>query len=133
MDTPASTEELISFFKALADANRLKIIGLLATKPQTVEALAAQLDLGAPTVSHHLSRLAETGLVYAAAKGYYSEYHLNEKVLEDKARRMLSREALPSFAAGIDTDAFERKVIHDYILPDGSFKTLRIASNQMLL
>lgn len=124
MEPLTPNEELITFFKALADANRLKIIGLLATKTQTVEALAAQLDLGASTVSHHLSRLAETGLVYATAKGYYSEYHLDEKILEEKARRLLSQDALPSLAEGIDTNAFERKVIHDYILPDGSFKTL---------
>lgn len=124
METNPATEELIVFFKALADANRLKIIGLLATQPQTVEALAAQLELSPSTVSHHLTRLAETGLVYARAEGYYSLYHLDEKVLEEKAQRILSRESLPNLAAGVDTNAFDRKVIHDYCSPDGSFATI---------
>ncbi len=124
METNPATEELIVFFKALADANRLKIIGLLATQPQTVEALAAQLELSPSTVSHHLTRLAETGLVYARAEGYYSLYHLDEKVLEEKAQRILSRESLPNLAAGVDTNAFDHKVIHDYCLPDGSFTTI---------
>jgi DNA-binding transcriptional ArsR family regulator len=55
------SEELVTFFKALSDANRLKIIGLLAQKPYSVEELAALLDLKASTVSHHLSKLAKVG------------------------------------------------------------------------
>ncbi|MFN8460530.1 MAG: ArsR family transcriptional regulator [Anaerolineales bacterium] len=39
------SEELVTFFKALADANRLKIVGLLAEKPYSVEELAALLNL----------------------------------------------------------------------------------------
>jgi len=57
------SEELLNFFKALADANRLKIVGLLAQKPHTVEELAALLDIKPSTVSHHLARLSDAGLV----------------------------------------------------------------------
>lgn len=64
--------ELVTFFKALADSSRLKIVGLLAQRPYTVEQLAAMLDLRPSTVSHHLSRLTEAGLVSARAEGYYS-------------------------------------------------------------
>ncbi len=64
--------ELVAFFKALADANRLKIVGLLARQPYSVEELAALLDLKPSTVSHHLSRLAEVGLVSARAESYYN-------------------------------------------------------------
>mgnify|MGYP001061433023 FL=1 len=34
------SEELVTFFKALADSNRLKIVGLLAEKSYSVEELA---------------------------------------------------------------------------------------------
>ena len=57
------SDELLQFFKALADANRLKMVGLLAQHPRSGEELAALLDLKASTVSHHLSRLAGAGLV----------------------------------------------------------------------
>ncbi|MCI0551250.1 MAG: ArsR family transcriptional regulator, partial [Anaerolineae bacterium] len=40
-----SNTELVTFFKALADASRLKIVGLLAEKPYSVEELAALLNL----------------------------------------------------------------------------------------
>jgi hypothetical protein len=45
MDETTRTEELLAFFKALADATRLKIVGLLAQEPRTVEQLAALLSL----------------------------------------------------------------------------------------
>ena len=47
--------ELLGFFKALADGNRLKIVGLLAQGEYTVEQLAEMLDLRPSTVSHHPS------------------------------------------------------------------------------
>ena len=39
------SEELVTFFKALADTNRLKIVGLLAEKAYSVEELAALLQV----------------------------------------------------------------------------------------
>ena len=57
------SDELVGLFKALADANRLKILGLLSQQPYSGEELAALLKLKPSTVSHHLSKLAEVGLV----------------------------------------------------------------------
>lgn len=54
---------ILEFFKALADANRLKIIGLLANQALTVEQLAEMLNLRPSTVSHHLGYLNHVGLV----------------------------------------------------------------------
>ena len=50
---------ILNFVKALADANRLKIVGLLARRPYSGEELAALLDLKPSTVSHHLSKLVK--------------------------------------------------------------------------
>jgi DNA-binding transcriptional ArsR family regulator len=93
--------ELVTFFKALADSSRLKIVGLLAQRPYTVEQLAAMLDLRPSTVSHHLSRLTEAGLVSARAEGYYSVYQLEEKALEEK-------NAPPVLTRGSDRSRRER-------------------------
>ena len=124
MNTSAQTDELLAFFKALADANRLKIVGLLAQQPSTVEQLAAMLELQPSTVSHHLARLAEAGLVSARAEGYYNVYRLETDALEQMAQRLLARETLPAIAADVDLDAFDRKVLRDYTGPDGRLKAL---------
>jgi predicted transcriptional regulator len=118
------SEELVTFFKALADANRLKIVGLLAEKPYSVEELAALLQLKPSTVSHHLSKLAEAELVSSRAESYYSIYQLDKKMLEEKSRSMFSQTELSNVAAEVDADAYDNKVIKDYSKRDGSLKTL---------
>ncbi len=118
------SEELVAFYKALADANRLKIVGLLAGRSYSVEELAALLNLKPSTVSHHLSKLAQVGLVAARAESYYNVYYLEEKALEEQTRRLLSRQDFTTAAAGVDLGTYDRKVIADFSLRDGSLKTI---------
>jgi biotin operon repressor len=118
------SEELVTFFKALADSNRLKIVGLLAEKPYSVEELAELLQLKPSTVSHHLARLSEVGLVQARSESYYNVYRLDQSVLQEKARTMFSQGELSSVVAEVDADAYDKKVIRDYSRRDGSLKTL---------
>ena len=117
-----STEELLEFFKALADGNRLRILGLLARQPLTVEQMAEMLGLRPSTVSHHLQYLSHVGLVSARAEGYYNIYQLEEAALEKLARQLLAKETLPDVAAGVDMDAYDRKVIANFTAPDGRIK-----------
>jgi predicted transcriptional regulator len=118
------SDELVNFFKALADANRLKIIGLLAQQPYSVEELAALLDLKPSTVSHHLAKLAQVGLVSAKTQSYYNVYQLDEKALESKSKSLFSQENLAASVADVDADAYDHKVIKDYARRDGSLKTI---------
>ena len=118
------SEDLVTFFKVLSDANRLKIIGLLAQQPYSVEELAALLDLKASTVSHHLSKLSKVGLVSAKADSYYNVYQLDEKALQEKTRSLFSQENLTASVVDVDADAYDRKVITDYTRKDGSLKTI---------
>lgn len=116
------SEELVNFFKALADANRLKIVGLLAEKPYSVEELAALLKLKPSTVSHHLARLTEARLVTSRAESYYTVYQLDRKMLEEKSRSMFSQTELSTVVADVDADAYDKKVIKDYSRRDGTLK-----------
>jgi predicted transcriptional regulator len=116
--------ELLEFFKAMADANRLRILGLLAQEDLTVEQLSEMLHLRPSTVSHHLSKLAEVGLVSAKASSYYNIYQLENNELEKMAKRLLSGETLPAMAADVDLDAYDQKVVSDYSQKDGRLKTI---------
>jgi biotin operon repressor len=118
------SDELVLFYKVLADANRLKIIGLLAGRSYTGEELAALLKLKASTISHHLSKLAQVGLVGARSESYYNVYYLKEKALEEKTRRLLSRQDFTTAAADVDLDTYDRKVLSDFSRRDGSLKTI---------
>jgi DNA-binding HxlR family transcriptional regulator len=118
------SEELVTLFKALSDASRLKIIGLLAQQPYSVEELAALLNLKASTVSHHLARLVKVGLINARAEGYYSVYQLDKSALESMSRSLFSVEQIATAPADVDLDAYDHKVIADYTRRDGSLKTI---------
>jgi len=118
------SDELVDFFKAFADSSRLKIIGLLAEKPYSVEELASLLELKPSTVSHHLARLTKTGLVTMRMESYYSIYEVDQKMLEEKSRSLFSKENLSSVAAEVDADAYDKKVIKDFTRRDGSLKTI---------
>lgn len=122
MPGETQADELLTFFKALADANRLKIVGLLAQQPYTVEQLSAMLDLGASTVSHHLSSLSHAGLVSAKSEQYYNVYSLNLGAIQAMAQRLLNRDDLPGLAAEVDRDAYDRKVLKAFTRPDGTIK-----------
>jgi len=117
-------EALVQVFKALADNNRIRILGLLSRESLSVEQLAAILGIRASTVSHHLSRLSEAGLVSAQASSYYNLYRLEPKALEAIARRLVAVETLPAVASDIDMDAYDRKVVSDFSLPDGRLKSI---------
>ena len=119
MDTESQHEALLEFFKALADANRLKIVGFLAQRPYTVSELAEALGLSVSTTSNHLSYLAHVGLVTARAKGHYSIYSLETKALQDMARRLLQTENLPRLSRAEDTPAYERKVLNTFTDSEG--------------
>lgn len=116
--------ELLEFFRALADANRLKIIGLLASQALTVEQLAEMLHLRPSTVSNHLQYLRHVELVSARAEGYYNMYRFEEQTLRKMAQRLLQEDTIPSVAADIDLDAYDRKVVANFTDSSGRVKAL---------
>ncbi|HTX99336.1 MAG TPA: metalloregulator ArsR/SmtB family transcription factor [Bacteroidota bacterium] len=131
MAPEADVEELLLFFKALADPNRLRIVGLLASQPHTVEELAAILHLGAPTVSHHLSRLAKARLVDARAEGYYSSYRLRHEQLSTMAKRMLKKDELPQLASDLDLSSYDKKVLSAFLSKDGRIKAFPMQEKKL--
>jgi DNA-binding transcriptional ArsR family regulator len=122
IDMEDQVAELLEFFKALSDANRLKIIGLLAQAEYTVEQMAEILNLRPSTVSHHLSRLSKAGLVSARSESYYNVYSLETKTLEEMSQRLLARETLPAVTADMDMEAYDRKVINTFCDEHGRIK-----------
>jgi DNA-binding transcriptional ArsR family regulator len=127
------TNELLTYLKALADANRLKIVGLLAKQPYTVEQLSAILNLGASTVSHHLSKLSEAKLVSATAQSYYNFYRLETQRYEEMARQLLEMEALPVAITAASEETPEQKVVRNFLTPDGRLKTIPAQQKKLLI
>ena len=107
---------MLSFFKALSDESRLKIVGALSSGEQSVDALASLLGLRAPTVSHHLSKLKEVALVTMRTDGNTHLYQLNVQELRSLSKQLLAPEKLASIGNVVTADAWERKVLGDFLV-----------------
>lgn len=69
--------QLLDALKALSDASRLRIVGLLAEgRKMSVEQLAAALGLTPGTIVHHLKRLRDAGLVQSQPRPPFVDYSL---------------------------------------------------------
>ncbi|MBP7564099.1 MAG: winged helix-turn-helix transcriptional regulator [Candidatus Cloacimonetes bacterium] len=73
-----------SFFKAIADANRRKILQLLR-EHETLSAgeIAQNFDISKPSLSDHLKILKNADLIFSEKKGQYIYYSLNTSVFQD--------------------------------------------------
>jgi ArsR family transcriptional regulator, arsenate/arsenite/antimonite-responsive transcriptional repressor len=75
----ARADELATLYKALADPTRVQIVHILvaAADPVCVCDFTAAFDLGQPTISHHLAKLREAGIVTSFKRGIWAFYQLN--------------------------------------------------------
>ncbi|MGH2449822.1 MAG: ArsR/SmtB family transcription factor [Candidatus Limnocylindria bacterium] len=83
LDAPALSDEeaeaTAMLFKALADPARVKIVNLLATSEDRVCAceFIPALGLAQATVSHHLTKLTDAGLLEREQRGKWAYFSLN--------------------------------------------------------
>ena len=60
----------------------------------------------------------------ARAEGYYSVYQLDKAALETAARGLFSQEQMNAAVEDVNLDAYDRKVLADFTLPDGRLKEI---------
>lgn len=80
-DEAEATAEL---FKALGDPARVRIVNVLATsgEPVCVCNLTEPLGLSQPTVSHHMKKLLDAGLVEREQRGKWAYFSLEPAAIE---------------------------------------------------
>jgi ArsR family transcriptional regulator len=86
--TAAEAEQTAAVFKALADPARVRIVNLLArsSEPACVCELTPTLRLAQPTVSHHLKKLVEAGLLRREQRGVWAYYSLDRAAVARAAQ-----------------------------------------------
>ena len=84
--------QLLLALRALADASRLRLVGLLSARPMAVEELAAASGLSAGTIVHHLKRLEAAGLVESTPRRPYVEYSLRVDRLQAVSKQLAGLE-----------------------------------------
>ena len=77
--TDDEADATASLFRALGDPARVRIVNTLATSPEAVCVceLIEPLGLAQPTVSHHLKKLVEAGLLEREQRGKWAYFSIN--------------------------------------------------------
>jgi len=113
--------QLLQALRALADASRLRIVGLLAGRSMAVEELAAASGLSAGTVVHHLKRLEAVGLVESKPRRPYVEYALRVDRLQELSKQLAGLDRVDEAGAelpgpdGESLPAYDAKVLRTFV------------------
>lgn len=82
---PASDADVLAgLLKALADPVRLRLLRLVAESPDTTVCachLPSALGISQPTLSHHLRKLVDAGLLAREQRGRWAHYRLEAGTL----------------------------------------------------
>lgn len=76
-------ERLANLFKALSDPIRLRLLSRVASHPAGEACVCDIADVGVsqPTVSHHLKKLREAGLLTSQRRRTWVYYRIDQSVL----------------------------------------------------
>jgi hypothetical protein len=120
--------EVLSFVKALASADRLRIVGLLSQDPKRAVEIASALGIHPSEVSRHLEQLKASGVVREAA----GIYDLDEKAIESLARGQFEGKR-PRYEAKDESQEDVRKVLKAYLNADGTIKQIPQEGRKLLI
>lgn len=86
------TKKMAKVFKALSNPNRLELYIQIVKQTEAsyktdcgclISDITKSLNIGAPTISHHLKELSNAELIFTERKGKYLVARVNEKVVNE--------------------------------------------------
>lgn len=119
-------QEMLDFVKALAHADRLKIVGILAQKSARMPEIAAGLSLPTREVFNHLTFLKHVGVVHKKD----DLYELDTNGLQTLARRQFEGKRL-SYTSEPDLEKNSQKVLAAFLNSDGTIRQMPNSRTQM--
>jgi hypothetical protein len=125
-------QETASLFKVLSDPSRLRIIASLNHEPMYVERLSKRLDLHPSTVSFHLKKLEQAGLVTSTKEQYYVMYHLQKEPLNIQLMKRIKEIGSYNQTEEDREEDYRQKIIHTFI-KDGVLQSIPVQRKKRLV
>ena len=72
--------ETVNYFNALGNSTRYLIYNLIGKKEMCVCELTAILNLSQSTISHHINKLKQAGLIFGIQKAKFTPYQIYKNV-----------------------------------------------------
>lgn len=116
--------KIVEFHKALGDLTRIRIVALLQQGPLHGQAIAGKLGLKPPTITHHIAKLREVGLIKEQRDKNTIYFSLNTKILESSAKAILTVGTGGEASMEMEVTPAERAaILHNFFTKDGKLKT----------
>jgi len=109
-----NAEQSIAIMKALADESRLAIVNSLLEQSQYSEEIAKRHALAPSTVSFHLKKLEQAGLVSSRKEQYYVVVEANEPLLNTTLKEIVSASPDRKEIQDERIDEYHRKVLASF-------------------
>jgi hypothetical protein len=109
--------QMLDFVKALANADRLKIVGMLAQNPARLPEIAAGLSLPTREVFNHLAFLEHVGVIHISG----DLYELDTNGLQALTRRQFEGKR-PSYVAHPAMGPGTQKILGTFLNTDGTLR-----------
>lgn len=105
-------EVLVEFIKALGQAERLRIAGLLVDHNFSIAQLSEQLGLRESVVSSHLQKLVAAGLATTSDHNGTRCYRLDSKALEQLNRKVFAQS---NRARNVTREELSQRIFRHYV------------------
>ncbi len=109
----ADLEARAALFKALGHPVRLLILNLIRIQPRHGEELAEILELNPATISHHLKKLTDAGVLRSQKEQYYQTYSLTGEVWGQRLGDLVQI-AATTLPEQVEMDAYQAKVLKNF-------------------
>ncbi|MET3193394.1 metalloregulator ArsR/SmtB family transcription factor [Bacillus sp. OAE603] len=115
--------KIVEFHKALGDLNRVRIIALLQQGQLSGQEIAGKLGLKPPTITHHISKLREVGLIKERRDKNTIYFSINLKILEMSAKSIMTVGTGGDTNMEMSVTEEERSaIINNFFTKDGKLK-----------
>ena len=125
-------DDSIKIFKCLADKSRLRIVNNLIKEPMYVELLSERLDLAASTVSFHLKKLENAGLVSAVKEQYYIVYHVNKNILDTSLLNLVKVKDYEEESQELRQEEYRKNILRNFF-EYGKLKSIPVQRKKRII
>ncbi len=113
-------KEMLELIKALANADRLRLLGVLAQKPASAPQIADALGMHPQDVLDYLTLLGQGGVVIEES----GVWRIDAQNMDDLSRRLFKGQKRESYTPAPDLSEKSCKVLAAYLNTDGSIKQI---------
>ena len=123
-----ANSDVLSFVKALASADRLRVVGLLSMGSKSAAEIAESLGVYPSEVNRHLEQLTASGVVHEAD----GASELDEEAIQSLARSQFEGKR-PAYVPEEDRELSARAVLKSFLNADGTIKQIPLEGKKLLV